>query len=824
MTDAVAQRPLLEARIDALFPDGEHQPPAVQLRRAIALWLAGSPRPEVGDCAALLTTLGSYLRQSQAHLWLDPDQRWPKLKTFLEEPDSQGAFRVQDVAVRLNLRLLLPPAATSGSLPVPPAGADPALLTPAKVRQALHKAFRTLKTADGRPKDPGTMLSRHLGLWLSGSPFPDKLPDTPYAALLSDVGSYLAEGGGNPASRMWCDAAYKWPKLRVFLTAPERGRCFRVVAREGHTGDDLVQLDVEAVLARAAAEEASAGAVSSNSSRASAVGGAGASTSSSGRQAAVTSIAAIGGYTSAAASAAVSTVHSLSRTALRSLASHVFMDPGGGAVHGDNGGGGHTGAAGRRLRRAVALHLADSPAPEVGPYHTPMARLGDFMRREPQASLWLNPSINFPKLKDFLLAPESHGVFWVEVTPEYSGGVASLDVAVMQRCVAEQRQQQQQQRYVASGANSGSTEATASQKAGVTKAAAAADGARGVDGDARELPPTSQMVRMVFPLSVPAEGGGASLRVTDAGHLLRRAFALRLAGSPGLPGLGLYGLPLALLEDMVRSEQEHAERWHEVSGTYPDLPSFLAAPEGHGVFRLVPAAPESSGGGGGGGGGVSVFLDVEALRQQLARQQEAQRRTRTAADVSGSTNSSSLPKAVAAAGASTPEAIAAAAVAAAAAAAWPGDTPQCVLRRQAAAELAAAGPCAIAGGRKHALSIVSKHVSVALWDRRGGVWGQDTRLGATGGQVGAWGLVGERIIWVSVHLTAPHLLSFHSRPGPDSGSSSACTTHRRCAAEGGHGRQGAVAGGAHVEWRRRTPVGHGGGSCRGTAGGSSSCG
>ncbi|PNW79671.1 hypothetical protein CHLRE_08g362300v5 [Chlamydomonas reinhardtii] len=261
----------LLARIDALFPDGEHQPPAVQLRRSIALWLAGSPRPEVGECAALLTTLGSYLRQSQAHLWLDPDQRWPKLKAFLEEPDSQGAFRVQevqDVAVRLNLRLLLPPQPAASPSPASPShtaagesgsgGGNRSTATGAKgpaasaAAAAASKVARDLarmvfpaagKTA-GRDwrliTDPGHRLRRAVAMWLADNPAPGM---GAHRAPLTWVGDFVRRP---EHAEMWLEVASKYRNLQDFLQDAESQGAFRIESTAA-SPSGLVLLDLEAM-------------------------------------------------------------------------------------------------------------------------------------------------------------------------------------------------------------------------------------------------------------------------------------------------------------------------------------------------------------------------------------------------------------------------------------------------------------------------------------------------------------------------------------------------------------------------------------------------
>ncbi|KAG2436032.1 hypothetical protein HYH02_011744 [Chlamydomonas schloesseri] len=70
-----------------------------------------------------------------------------------------------------------------------------------------------------------------------------------------------------------------------------------------------------------------------------------------------------------------------------------------------------------------------------------------------------------------------------------------------------------------------------------------------------------------------------------------------------------------------------------------------------------------------------------------------------------------------------------------AAAAWPGESPQCVLRRQAAAELAAAGPCAAAGGEEHAIHLAQ--VAEAQAQALAGVQAQAQAQALAGAQVQA---------------------------------------------------------------------------------------
>ena len=468
----------LLARIDALFPDGEHQPPAVQLRRSIALWLAGSPRPEVGECAALLTTLGSYLRQSQAHLWLDPDQRWPKLKAFLEEPDSQGAFRVQevqDVAVRLNLRLLLPPQPAASPSPASPS---------------------------------------HTAAGESGS------------------------GGGNRSTA----TGAKGPAASAAAAAASK------VAR------DLARMVFPAA----------------------------------------------------------------GKTAGRDW--RLITDPG------------------HRLRRAVAMWLADNPAPGMGAHRAPLTWVGDFVRRPEHAEMWLEVASKYRNLQDFLQDAESQGAFRIESTAASPSGLVLLDLEAMQ----------------------------------------------GVHGQ-------------------PA--------------------ALRAAAARAAPG----------------TASGAASTAESGRGPVAKAPSLMPAPS------------------------------MEAI-------------------------------------------------AAAAAAAWPGDSPQCVLRRHAAAELAAARPFPGVHNSQNSMLLVSGDVagmSAAVPRVRCAAVARLESL-RTGGKARAlasrhwrFGFGGSTA--ASTRSILDYAIPLLCSTGEAGRDVAPCQAQGCGAVEGGHGRQGAVAGGAHVEWRRRAPVGQGGG-------------
>ncbi|KAG2426224.1 hypothetical protein HXX76_013203 [Chlamydomonas incerta] len=372
----------LLARIDALFPDGEHQPPAVQLRRAIALWLASSPRPEVGECAALLTTLGSYLRQSQAHLWLDPDQRWPKLKAFLEDPDSQGAFwvqEVQDVAVRLNLKLLMPPPPPTP--PAPPSPTSPASLS------------------------------------LTGD-----------------------NGAGNGHSSTSANAKGFGASAMAYA-ASKRAR-------------DLAQMVFPAAL----------------------------KTAGSGWR--------------------------------------LISDPS------------------HRLRRAVAMWLADTPAPGMGPHQAPLTWAGEFVRRPEHAELWLEVASKFRSLDAFLLDGDSRGAFRVETTPASPSGLVLLDLEAMQGLVHQPTAMH-----------------AAKTVAGAAVGAAGPEGARGPVANAlASLAPSAEAIVVAAAAAWPGESPQC---------VLRRQAAVELAAARPFPGVG--NLENAMLlarlgETLLRAKPKAAAR------------------------------------------------------------------------------------------------------------------------------------------------------------------------------------------------------------------------------------------------------------------------
>ncbi|KAG2426222.1 hypothetical protein HXX76_013202 [Chlamydomonas incerta] len=247
------------------------------------------------------------------------------------------------------------------------------------------------------------MLARYIGDWLSSCPYADR----PYSALLSDVEAWL-RSGNNPGAQLWTNPAYRFPPLHELLTAPERGGCFRVVVREGHLGNDLVQLDLPALAARAAAGEP---------------GGAAADR---GNIPAPAPAAAAAPAPAAAHAAAASWVSSSARPSpARQLVESAFP---GRAAEGDG--------CFDSLRRAIALGLADGPVPQLGPHHAPFSWLRDFIQQRELRAMWQAVSRRYVDECSFLVAPESHGVFRVQGMPLYAAGLVSLDMAALSRLAA----------------------------------------------------------------------------------------------------------------------------------------------------------------------------------------------------------------------------------------------------------------------------------------------------------------------------------------------------------------------------------------------------
>ncbi|GLI68542.1 hypothetical protein VaNZ11_012984, partial [Volvox africanus] len=133
-----------------------------QLRRAIVVHLASLPRR-----SQPWTHLGVFVAGSQAHLWLKPANRWPKLKAFVMHPDSRGAF--------LDVQLPGAGGATGGLVALDPTALRraatsglTAAITAAWPGQAPLERIRraaafTLAFAVRGPAGPHTMLGSALG-------------------------------------------------------------------------------------------------------------------------------------------------------------------------------------------------------------------------------------------------------------------------------------------------------------------------------------------------------------------------------------------------------------------------------------------------------------------------------------------------------------------------------------------------------------------------------------------------------------------------------------------------------------------------------------
>ncbi|GFR52730.1 hypothetical protein Agub_g15267 [Astrephomene gubernaculifera] len=138
--------------------------PAAQLRRAIVVHLAGLPRR-----SQQWTHLGIFVASSQAHLWLNPSNRWPKLKAFVMHPDSRGVFL--DV-----------------QMPGPGAAAGLVALDPTALRRAAAAGLATAINAAWPGHAPLERIRRAAAFTLA---FAARGPAGPYTMLGSALGTAI---------------------------------------------------------------------------------------------------------------------------------------------------------------------------------------------------------------------------------------------------------------------------------------------------------------------------------------------------------------------------------------------------------------------------------------------------------------------------------------------------------------------------------------------------------------------------------------------------------------------------------------------------------
>ncbi|KAG2436031.1 hypothetical protein HYH02_011743 [Chlamydomonas schloesseri] len=401
------------------------------------------------------------------------------------------------------------------------AAGEPAFPTLSRLRQAVHRAFRTAKSADGRPQDPGALLSRHLALWLSTSPSKDRLHE-PYAALLSEVGNWL-HSGDSPGADLWNDPSYSWPRLRVFLTARERGGCFLLLPSPSHGNHDLVQLDTAAVMALAGAEPPTTAAPVRASAAAEGGGNLGAATEEQ----------------------------------LEAALASLFLGGAGAAAAAfDNGSGADMDAL-----WCVARMLVKAPPPHVLLFallgsEVPK-RLGRPCKRlRQQCALW--PDV-------FRVELEGKTTYTVQlVCPRLLAisGRQARQPYLPARTGATERQPKSSQG--ARGEQSGATSAPAARAA----APAPSDAS------------VAELIRAAFPTQLP----DGRLAPDQAARRLRQAIAIWLAGSPRLPQLGPRRAAMSSLGHYLRLQQ--AALWMDPAHKFPKLRTFLESPDSRGVFKV----------------------------------------------------------------------------------------------------------------------------------------------------------------------------------------------------------------------------------------------
>ncbi|KXZ48947.1 hypothetical protein GPECTOR_24g237 [Gonium pectorale] len=138
--------------------------PAAQLRRAIVIHLAGMPKR-----SQLWTHLGIFVASSQAHLWLNPTHRWPKLKAFVLHPDSRGVF-------------------LDTQMPGPASSAGHVTLDPAALRRAAAVGLASAISAAWPGHAPLERIRRAAAFTLA---FAIRGPAGPYTMLGSALGTAI---------------------------------------------------------------------------------------------------------------------------------------------------------------------------------------------------------------------------------------------------------------------------------------------------------------------------------------------------------------------------------------------------------------------------------------------------------------------------------------------------------------------------------------------------------------------------------------------------------------------------------------------------------
>ncbi|KAG2498609.1 hypothetical protein HYH03_003358 [Edaphochlamys debaryana] len=238
------------------------------------------------------------------------------------------------------------------------------------------------------------------------------------------------------------------------------------------------------------------------------------------------------------------------------------------------------------IRAAIATWLASSPEPNLGRLSAQLPHLSARLR-EAHAEPWLNPAYAWPELKPFLLAPESQGVFVVEVD-EARRDIARLDLEALRRAAPASAAAAPGQRPAAAG--DAAVTATTSSEASTSA-----------------QPPNCAGVDIQELISLGLRRATARANVPEA--TLRRAIASWLASSPE-PRMGAHATALSALEAHVR--REHAGLWLNPKYTWPGLEEFLLTPESRGAVAVVREGPESD------GPSSVVRLDLDALRKAAA--------------------------------------------------------------------------------------------------------------------------------------------------------------------------------------------------------------
>ncbi|KXZ48952.1 hypothetical protein GPECTOR_24g242 [Gonium pectorale] len=262
--------------------------------------------------------------------------------------------------------------------------------------------------------------------------------------------------------------------------------------------------------------------------------------------------------------------------------------------------------AATRLRHAIVGWLASSPEPYAAPFSALLTTLSLHLRTGPPAGLWLSPARKCPKLKPFLLHPDSRRVFAVGCLPGLRAESAWLDVAALRAAAAA---------AAASGAVTAAAAATATASvncverprqngAGVGAAQQSAEARSGADD--HEVEELRRLAAVVF----PPDSEDSTVR-------LRHAMAMWLISPPpGAvdpddpdpdPRVGPRAAPLPSLVSYLRERLPHLCPHGEHRP--PLLWAWLVPANARGVFTL--SSPK-------GLNTLVVRLDDEALRRAAA--------------------------------------------------------------------------------------------------------------------------------------------------------------------------------------------------------------